>query len=104
MKEVDIARIHGVSKSSVSNALAALGAAGYLVYEKYKPVRLTEEGRKLALQTFGKHMLLVRFLVDILKIPRGNAEDAACKMEHAMGENLTLKLAEFVRGRLGAAS
>ena len=98
VRPVDIARIHKVSKSSISNALSALGKAGYVEYEKYKPVRLTDAGRVQASKTFRKHRLLVKFLVEILGVSSRSADEAACKMEHAMGEKLAIKLAEFVGG------
>lgn len=104
---VDIAKEHGVSKATVSDALAWLGAEGYIEYEKYRPVTLTPRGREVAKRTFEKHKLLLRFLGETLGIPPKEAEIAACRMEHAIGSKIAVKLAELmeaISGEFGSNS
>ena len=93
---VDIAKAHGVSKATVSNALAELGKNGYIAYEKYRPVYLTKKGAGIARRTLGKHELLIKFLTVNLGVSAGEAAEAACKMEHAIGANIAFKLAKFM--------
>ncbi len=93
---VDIAKAHGVSKATVSNALAELGRKGYIAYEKYRPVYLTKKGGEVASRTLGKHELLIRFLTENLGVSHAEAEEAACKMEHAIGADIAFKLAKFM--------
>ncbi len=93
---VDIAKSHKVSKATVSNALVKLGESGFVVYEKYRPVSLTEKGRILAKNTLKKHKMLIDFLTENLGVPMDEAREAACKMEHAIGAKIANKLAEFM--------
>lgn len=93
---VDIAAAHGVSKATVSDTLSKLGAAGYVTYEKYRPVTLTKKGKAVASKTLNKHKLLMRFLTGALGVSEKCAEDVACKMEHSIDSNITLKLALFM--------
>lgn len=94
---VDIAKIHSVSKATISNALVKLGQKGYIVYEKYKPVSLTQSGRQVASRTFDKHKLLMRFFIEALDVAPKEAEKAACEIEHSIGKSITAKLASFVK-------
>ena len=55
---IDISKAHGVSKSTVSDALSSLGEHGYVIYEKYRPVILTAKGREVAECVLNRHKLL----------------------------------------------
>ena len=92
---LDIARAKGVAKASVSNVLTKLADTGYVAYRKYYPVTLTPKGETLARQTLRKHKILVEFLTNSLGIPLADAESAACKIEHAIGHEIALKIAAF---------
>lgn len=94
---VDIARIHKVSRASVSNVLSILRKSGYIDYEKYKPVVLTKEGKAIAKSVFSKHEVLLSFLTDILGVNSDEADSVACKMEHSLNENVFSKLSDFVK-------
>lgn len=96
---VDIARAHDVSKATVSDTLSRLGDGGYVVYEKYRPVTLTQKGKRVAALTLDKHNLLIKFLTKALGVEYSKAEVAACKMEHAIGADIACRLSEFI-GRL----
>lgn len=93
---VDIARAKKVSKASVTDTLSKLGARGYITYERYRPVTLTERGAELAKHTLAKHKILVKFLNQTLGIPIETAVESACKMEHAIGRETASKLAELI--------
>ena len=80
----DIAHDWKVSQPSATEMVQKLAAQGYVRYEPYKGASLTDEGMALGRSVIRKHRLLERFLVDVVKVPREEAEESACKMEHAI--------------------
>lgn len=91
---LDIARAKGVAKASVSNVLTKLADTGYIAYRKYYPVTLTPKGETLARQTLRKQNPR-RVSHKFARIPLADAESAACKIEHAIGREIALKIAAF---------
>lgn len=61
-RSVEIADKLGVAQASVSNMLQRLDAEGYVEREKYRGVRLTDEGRRVAQRIVVRHELLTRLL------------------------------------------
>ena len=59
---VDIAGNLGISQASVTNMIKKLDAEGYVVYERYRGVVLTDEGRQIGLEIAERHEVLSRFL------------------------------------------
>jgi DtxR family Mn-dependent transcriptional regulator len=86
----------GVKKPSVDWALKKLGDAGLVVHEKYKDVRLTGEGVRIAEEVYRRHKALRRFLTDILKVSTGTAEEDACRMEHSLSRESIYRLEKFI--------
>src|SRR3989304_630094 len=84
----DIAKILGITPGSVTNTLEVLETKGLVVREPYKGVKLTGEGRKLALSVFRRHRLAERLLTDLLKIDWVQSHEEACKLEHAISDSL----------------
>jgi DtxR family Mn-dependent transcriptional regulator len=68
---------------------------GYLKYSKYRGVKLTGEGLKIAKKITRKHRLLERFLHDILKL-KGNVHDQACEMEHSLSDEAEIALCQVM--------
>lgn len=93
----DIADRLGVSRSSVTGALQALAAKGYINYAPYDVITLTAEGERLAGNILGKHNILKKFFSKMLLIDPTEAEETACKMEHAMSEAVIERLDLFLR-------
>lgn len=80
----DIAAEWRVSQPSATEMVQKLAAAGYLHYEPYKGASLTSEGMRIGRNVIRKHRLLERFLVDVVGVPREEAADPACTMEHVI--------------------
>jgi|ERR1051325_3772759 DtxR family Mn-dependent transcriptional regulator len=80
----DIASEWKVSQPSATEMVQKLAAQGYLHYEPYKGASLTEEGLVLGRAVIRKHRLLERFLVDVVGVPKDQAADSACAMEHVI--------------------
>ena len=96
-KAKDIAISMNVASSSVTGALKALSEKGLVNYAPYDLITLTNEGEKLAHEVIMRHDALRAFFIRILALDREEAEDAACKMEHAVSEKVLKRLLEFVR-------
>ena len=58
---VDIASSLKVRQASVTNMVKKLGEAGYLKYEKYRGLVMTEKGRAVARKIQNRHETLSRF-------------------------------------------
>ncbi len=92
----DIADRVQVNKSSVTGALRSLSEKGLVNYAPYDLVTLTPKGKKLAVEIVRRHAALKDFFVKILLIDQGEAEDAACKVEHAISKTIIDRLINFV--------
>jgi DtxR family Mn-dependent transcriptional regulator len=88
----DLVRLLKVVPGSVTNTLERLEGRGYIVHEPYRGVRLTEEGRKIALQVIRRHRLCERLLTDVLHVEWERAHDVACKLEHAFPQDIVKRL------------
>jgi len=71
-----------VSKPTVNNMVKKLKSNGWLEYEKYKPLRLTEAGRKTAALIIRKHRLTEIFLVQVMGFGWEKVHDIAEEIEH----------------------
>ncbi|MDY2778119.1 MAG: metal-dependent transcriptional regulator [Collinsella sp.] len=87
VRSVDIAQQLGVSKASVSKAVAALKSQGLVEQSHYGRVVLTEEGRKIGRAVWYRHRLIRTFLVSELGVDFERADSEACMMEHALSED-----------------
>ena len=88
----DLVRLLKVVPGSVTNTIERLERKGYIVHEPYRGVRLTEKGRKIALQVIRRHRLCERLLTDILHVEWEKAHEIACKLEHAFPRDIVKKL------------
>jgi len=59
---VDIAQALQISPSSVTNMLQRLDEKGFVSYEKYRGVTLTETGKRIGEDMVKRHRDLTRFL------------------------------------------
>lgn len=81
-----------VKMPSVTNALQALSARGLIHYQSHSPVFLTPAGAETAAVIRHRHNALRNFFCDILKLPANESNDAACKVEHIIGEKVTSRI------------
>ncbi len=88
----DIAKLLGVSRSSVTGALRILKEKGLAYYEPYYSITLTKSGRKAAAEIARKHNILKSFFINVLGIEADTAQRAACKAEHTMGPEIITRL------------
>jgi DtxR family Mn-dependent transcriptional regulator len=84
------------SAASVTDMLKRLTDKGLTLYEKYKGVRLSTEGRKIATQLVRKHRLWETFMVDILGFTWDEVHPIAEQLEHIQSEELVNRLERFL--------
>ncbi|MFH1981791.1 MAG: metal-dependent transcriptional regulator [Pseudomonadota bacterium] len=92
----DIADTLGVQKGSVSGALKVLKDKALINYAPYSFITLTPQGKALARAIRKKHEVLRVFLQKVLHIDPALADATACKMEHAISEDIARRLACFL--------
>jgi DtxR family Mn-dependent transcriptional regulator len=78
----------GVSAPAVSETVKRLEREGYLTLDAAKAMVLTESGRKYATDMVRRHRLAERLLVDVLHVPWHQVHEEACRLEHAISDNL----------------
>lgn len=96
-KTNEIVRVMHVAPGTVTNTIERLERESLLVHEPYRGVRLTEKGRSIALQVLKKHRLCERLLTDLLGVEWDKSHDAACKLEHAVSDELVKKIEKALR-------
>ena len=82
--------------ASVTDMLRRLADKQLLDYEKYRGVRLTPEGRRIALLTVRKHRLWEVFLVQQLGFSWDEVHEVAEELEHVQSALLMRRLDEFL--------
>ena len=92
----DIASALDINPASVTEIFQKLSDEGYIDYEKYSGVTLTEKGRKIAVKTKKKHDTLKSFLM-LLGVDEKIADEDACKIEHHVNQETMRKLRKFVK-------
>lgn len=92
----DISKRLGVNQSSVTGALHSLAERKLVNYTPYDFVTLTPEGETIAARIARRHVLLRDFFAQVLGVETAEAEESACRMEHALSETIFDRLAQFV--------
>src|SRR5687768_12570914 len=82
--------------ASVTDMLKKLKTQKLLLYEKYQGFRLSNEGRKVALQIIRKHRLWEFFLVEKLHFGWEEVHETAEELEHISSKKLIDRLDEFL--------
>lgn len=78
---------------SVTDMAQRLVEDGLIDYEKYRGVRLTEAGERIALKMLRRHRLIELYLVQELGYPLPDVHDEAEKLEHAISDRFVEALA-----------
>jgi Mn-dependent DtxR family transcriptional regulator len=92
---VDISNFLNVSSSSVTKMMQRLDDTGYLKYEKYRGIRLTEDGIRIAQNIRSRHGLLAEFF-RIIGVDEESANNDAEGIEHHLHPETIRKLEEFI--------
>jgi DtxR family transcriptional regulator, Mn-dependent transcriptional regulator len=93
----DLAERLGVTPGSVSAMVRKLSELGLLEHEPYRGVRLTSQGRRVALEVLRHHRLIELFLAEELGMPWDRVHAEAEVLEHVISEDLE----QLIATRLG---
>jgi len=88
----DIVKVLQVVPGTVTNTVERLEKEGMLRHEPYRGVKLTDKGRKIALDVIRRHRLSERLLTDFVRVDWDKVHDAACKLEHGIANDVIKKL------------
>lgn len=95
---VDIAKNLGISQASVTNMIQRLDSEGYVVYERYRGVIMTDAGKKIGKEIARRHEVLTRLLTSF-GLDAATVHEDVEGMEHHMSratlEVLTLLMEEI---------
>jgi DtxR family transcriptional regulator, Mn-dependent transcriptional regulator len=92
----DVADRLSIAPPSVTNMFVRLREMGLVEYERYRGVSLTERGREEAMRLVRRHRLIETFLVDHLGYSWQEVHEEAERLEHAVSDGFTERLAEFL--------
>lgn len=84
----------GVKPPSVTEMLKKLKALGLVEHSPYRGARLTEAGRKVALEVLRHHRLLETYLHQTLGYGWEEVHEEAERLEHVISEALEERIAE----------
>ena len=92
---LDISRYMNVSAPSVTKMLQRLDENGYLEYEKYHGINLTDKGNHIADTIRQKHGILLEFF-EILGIGHETANQDVEGIEHHLNPKTIRQLRKFI--------
>jgi DtxR family transcriptional regulator, Mn-dependent transcriptional regulator len=93
----DLAERLGVTPGSVSAMVRKLSEVGLVEHEPYHGVRLTAQGRRVALEVLRHHRLIELFLSEELGMSWDRVHAEAEVLEHVLSEDLE----QLIAARLG---
>ena len=91
----EIAQYLDVSKASVTEMVSKLKNNGFVNYEKYGTITLTEDGTVLAKNVKERHDILKSFLL-LIGVNEEQADNDCCVMEHNLSKETVEKLKNFI--------
>src|SRR3712207_4293434 len=91
----DVSARLSVSPASVSNMFVRLQEMGLVEYERYRGASLTRRGHEEALRLVRRHRLIETFLLEHLGYSWQEVHEEAERLEHAVSDGFTERLAEF---------
>lgn len=83
----------GVTAGSASSMVKRLAEQGLVEHAPYGATRLTESGRRVALEVLRHHRLLERYLSEELGVPWDRVHAEAEVLEHVLSEELEERIA-----------
>lgn len=87
-----LARSQGVAPASASAMVKKLAALGLAEHAPYRGVKLTDDGRRVAIEVIRHHRLLELYLAETLGIHVDAVHAEADKLEHVLSEELEMRI------------
>ncbi len=98
-REVSISSLSqalGVSNPTANSMVKRLSEKKWVEYKKYKPIRITEQGYKLAASIIRKHRLTEMYLVEKMGFGWEEVHEIAEQLEHLRSEAFFKKMDEIL--------
>ncbi len=92
----DIAADLDVSNAATSDMAKKLAAQGFVTHERYKGLKLTAKGEKVALNILRRHRLWELFLIKVLGLSWSEVHREAENLEHNTSDFLIDKIDELL--------
>ncbi len=92
----NIAEVLNISSASVTNMLKRLAGMNFIEHKSYKGAKLTDAGKKIALEILRHHRLLELYLQEIMGYSWDEVHDEAEKLEHHISEQFEDRIAELL--------
>ena len=96
VRTTDLAQQTGLTPATVTEMVQRLGSEGFLDYQPYHGVLLTNDGLQVAAEMEHRFDLLQRFLVKVLGVEQGEADTVACRMEHILTRDIETRLCNLL--------
>lgn len=93
----DIAKRLNITRGSCSISLKPLKKRKLVLEDENRFLRLSTEGKRLAEMIQLNDQLLEKLLCDVLNVSQDQAEVDACKLEHLLSIETSMKLAAFIQ-------
>lgn len=91
-----IAEKLSISNAAVTDMLKKLASEGYIIYQKYKGIKLSDLGRNYARNMVRRHRIWEVFLNQIVGVPWDKVHDEAHNLEHSASDELINRLEEML--------
>jgi DtxR family transcriptional regulator, Mn-dependent transcriptional regulator len=85
-----------IKMPTVNSMMKRLAEKGLVIYESYKPLKLTDKGKKLAAMIIRKHRLTEMFLVEKMGFGWEEVHDIAEQIEHIQSPAFFDKMDELL--------
>ncbi|MEW6445217.1 MAG: metal-dependent transcriptional regulator [Pseudomonadota bacterium] len=85
-----------VAQPSVTGMVKKLAAEGLIEHIPYQGVRLTQAGRRVAVETIRRHRVVEQFLVQVLGLSWDEVDAEAEVLEHAVSERVVNRMWEVL--------
>ena len=85
-----------IKMPTVNSMMKRLAEKGLVIYESYKPLKLTEKGKKQAALIIRKHRLTEMYLVDKMGFGWEQVHDIAEQIEHIQSPDFFEKMDELL--------
>lgn len=92
----ELSRLLEIKMPTVNSMMKRLADKGQIIYESYKPVRLTAKGEKEAALIIRKHRLTEMFLVEKMGFGWDEVHEIAEQIEHVQSPDFFAKMDELL--------
>ena len=92
----DLVAVMEVAPGTVTAMMKTLSSESLVDYTPREGVRLTEQGRQLALRLVRRHRLIELFLVNVLRLDWSDVHEEAEILEHAVSDKIVERMDELL--------